>query len=148
MPWPLVPTRAKRDRKPSGVNHCRRDSTKELRPGQPAEHHALQCSECHRSFGGSKEGAEAQGKPRPALLGCLGDRSTHPAEIFIIKGFGEEQAQQLQLSLAGHRARSGWGAGGASPGLRLSPAQARASRRTRAPWPGACCPHSCEIHPF
>lgn len=75
---------------------------KELSPGQLHEHLTLQCFKCHRELWGSKEGAEPQGKPWPMLLGCLEGRSTHPAEIFVIKGFGEEQAQQLQLALAGH----------------------------------------------
>lgn len=81
---------------------------------------------------GSFEGS----KPWPMLLGYLGGRSTHPAEIFVIEGFSEEQAQQLQLALAGHGSmvRVG-GAVGISPGLRLSPAQARGSGTTRAPRP-------------
>lgn len=101
------------------------------------------------SSGGSQEGAESQRRPWPELLGYLGGRSTHPAEIFVIKGFGEEQPQQLQLALAGHssRVREGGAVG-------VSPAQPTGSRRARAPQPAlpcpaaGCCPHSHQIHPF
>lgn len=66
MPWPLVPTRAKRDRKPSGVNHCRREMRKQLSPGQPAPApHSTSASNPTGSFGGSKEWAESQGKLWP-----------------------------------------------------------------------------------
>lgn len=79
------------------------------------------------------------------LLGHVGGRSTHPAEILVIKGFSEEQAQQLQLALAGHSSTvRGTGAVGVSPRTGMSPAQARGSGRTRAPQPAL---HGCRLLP-
>lgn len=64
MPWPLVPTRAKRDRKPSGVNHCRREIKEQLSSGQSAAELQSVCtSNPTGSFRGSKKWAESQESP-------------------------------------------------------------------------------------
>lgn len=114
MPWPLVPTRAKRDRKPSGVNHCRREIRKQLSSGQSAAELQSACtSNPTGSFRGSKKWAESQKKALALGAdvtqkdwhpkeGPTSPGSTHPAELFVIKGFSEEQTQQLQLALAEH----------------------------------------------
>lgn len=59
-----------------------------------------------------RKGAESQGRRDPGELapkkrschapGLGAGDSTHPAEMLIVKGFGEEQTQQLQLALVEH----------------------------------------------
>lgn len=78
------------------------------------------------SSGGSKEGAESQGTTWPTegsrhAPGLLRKCSTHPAETFIVKGFGEEQPQQLQLALADTATPSGWGDATRSQSLTAEP---------------------------